>query len=38
LRYGGRYAGLPTSTPLEEAIFFSVDQAGAAIERSTRGA
>jgi uncharacterized protein (DUF58 family) len=37
-RYGGRYAGIPTSTPLEEAIFFSVDQAGAAIERATRGA
>jgi len=36
LRFGGRYAGLSTATPLEEAIFYSIDHAGAAIERAGR--
>ncbi len=35
-RNGGRYAGLSTSTPLEEAIFFTIDHAGAALERAAR--
>jgi uncharacterized protein (DUF58 family) len=38
LRTGGRYAGLPTSVAIDEAIFTALDRAGAAMERATRSA
>ena len=37
IRSGGRYAGFPTSVPLEEAIFNALDWAGAAMA-ARRGA
>jgi len=37
MRTGGRFAALPTAAPLEEAVFFAIDQAGASMERAARG-
>lgn len=38
LRTGGRYAGLPTSAPIDEAIFAALDRAGAVADRAVRSA
>lgn len=38
LRTGGRYAGLASSIPIDEAIFNALDRAGAAMERARRSA
>jgi uncharacterized protein (DUF58 family) len=35
-RHGGRFVALSTGTPIEEAIFYSIDHAGAALERAGR--
>ncbi|NWF84997.1 MAG: DUF58 domain-containing protein [Bryobacteraceae bacterium] len=38
LRTGGRYAGLPASVPVDEAIFAALDHTGAAMDRAMRSA
>jgi len=38
LRSGGRYAGFPTSVPLDEAIFQALNHTGAELMRATRTA
>jgi len=38
LRSSGRYAGLSTSIPIDEAIFTALDRAGASMERVIRSA
>jgi hypothetical protein len=38
LRTGGRYAGFPTSLPLDAAIYEALDLTGAELQRASRGA